>query len=73
MTRAEQFRKLMQVHGITYAELGKELDRTPNTVKQRITTESTFHKHLDTYMEALNNCVERKEKAKEKALRELKS
>ncbi len=65
MTQAEQFRKLMQLHGITYAELGKELNRSPNTVKQRITTESTFHKHLETYTKALESCVAKKEKEKE--------
>lgn len=55
-----KFKQLMKTYGITYAELGKELNRSPSTVKQRLDTESTFHKHEETYREALKKCVERK-------------
>ena len=56
-----KFKELMKTYGITYAELGKELNRSPNTVNQRLNTESTFHKHEETYREALKKCVERKQ------------
>lgn len=51
----------MKTYGITYSELGKELNRSPSTVKQRLDTESTFHKHEEKYREALKKCVERKQ------------
>lgn len=56
-----KFKELMKAYGITYAELGKELNRSPSTVKQRLDTESTFHRHEETYREALKKCVERKQ------------
>ena len=67
MSLTHDFKKLMQLHGITYAELGRELGRSPSTVKQRLDTESTFHKHVDVYKKALSNCINKKEQEKEKA------
>lgn len=48
----------MKAYGITYAEMGRKLNRSPATVKQRLDTTSTFHKHADTYKKALNECIE---------------
>lgn len=67
----EKFKKAMNLHGITYSELGAELDRSPNTVKQRLSTESTFHKHKEVYSRALIICAERKDKERKEALKEL--
>lgn len=48
----------MRAYGITYGDMGKKLNRSPATVKQRLDTENTFHKHADVYKKALNECIE---------------
>lgn len=67
----EKFKKLMKLHGVTYAELGKEIDRAPSTVKQRLDTEATFHRHYDYYKEALEKIIKEKEIAKQESLKRL--
>lgn len=67
----EKFKQLMKLHGITYAELGREINRAPSTVKQRLDTETTFHKHYDYYREALEKIIKEKELIKEESLKEL--
>ncbi len=71
MDKTKQMKHAMKLHGVTYADMGRELNRSPYTVKQRLNTKSTFHKHLDEYTEALKRCIELKEKEKEKALEKL--
>ena len=66
-----KFKKVMRIYGITYADLGVVLDRSPETVRQRLNTESTFHKHKTVYNEALNKCIENKDKEREDALKGL--
>lgn len=61
-----KIKQTMKMYGITYADMGKKLNRSPATVKQRLDTGSTFHKHTNTYMIALNECIEDREKALEK-------
>ena len=59
-------REIMKAYGITYAEMGVKLNRSPATVKQRLDTTSTFHRHASTYEKALNECIEdRKRKLEE--------
>lgn len=72
MTITQKFKRAMDIHGVTYLELGTELNRSPYTVKQRLNTESTFYKYKEEYTNALNACVIRKEKERTKALEELK-
>ena len=65
---AIKFKELMQIYGITYADIGIIVGKSPATVKQRLDTESTFSRHLKEYKAALEICIENKEKEKAKAL-----
>lgn len=67
MTLADAFKWLMQSYGITYADIGEQIDRSPHTVKQRIQTESTFHKYVEEYTQALDVCIESKIKLQKEA------
>ena len=61
---SKKIKDIMRAYGITYADMGRKLNRSPATVKQRLDTENTFHKHADVYKKALNECIEdRKRKA----------
>lgn len=60
MKLAETFKWLMQSYGITYADIGEQIDRSPHTVKQRIETASTFNKYIEEYTQALDVCIEKK-------------
>lgn len=67
----DKIKKLMKLHNITYVDMGKRLNRSPYTVKQRLNTSHTFHKYEDEYMEALNECIEHKRNEIDKILREI--
>ena len=60
MKLAETFKWLMQSYGITYADIGEQIDRSPYTVKQRIETASTFNKYIEEYTQALDVCIKEK-------------
>lgn len=48
----------MRAYGITYGDMGKKLNRSPATVKQRLDTDNTFYKHAEKYKKALEECIE---------------
>lgn len=71
MSQADSIKKLMRLYGITYAELGEELNRSPATVKQRLNTKSTFHKHFNEYKRALERCIEKQNKKRQQELEKI--
>jgi hypothetical protein len=54
----EKIKEIMRAYGITYGDMGKKLNRSPATVKQRLDTDNTFYKHAEKYKKALEECIE---------------
>lgn len=71
-SKSEEFKDVMKTFNITYAQLSEKVGRVPETVKQRLNTESTFNKHLNEYRESLLECIEEQEKGKKDALERLR-
>ena len=69
--KTKVIRDAMKANNITYAEMGAELDRSHDTVRQRLNTESTFHIHYPVYRDALIKCLNKRKEDIEKTLEEL--
>lgn len=68
---ADRFKEIMKEFGITYADIGVEVDRVPGTVKQRLNNKKTFHLHEREYRAALKRCIEKKQEDFNDKLKEL--
>lgn len=71
MSLKEPFKLLMKSYGITYADIGAKVNRSPWTAKQRIETDSTFHNYIDEYTKALDDCIKDKELLQKEAREKL--
>lgn len=67
----DRFKEIMRKFNITYADIGMEVDRVADTVKQRLNNKKTFHLHEREYREALKRCIIKKQEDFDEVLKEL--
>lgn len=67
----DRFKEIMRQFNITYADIGVEVDRVSDTVRQRLNNKKTFHLHEREYRAALKRCIEKKQEDFDKILKEL--
>ena len=67
----DRFKEIMRQFNITYADIGVEVDRVSDTVRQRLNNKKTFHLHEREYCAALKRCIIKKQEDFDKILKEL--